>query len=63
MKDFFALGEVVEREYKILKMLDFTSKRKHNSVIVHDEEGSIILLGKGYFGRRLYFEGSRPDPS
>ncbi|KAK7261683.1 hypothetical protein RIF29_28000 [Crotalaria pallida] len=40
-------GQVVEREYKILNILDFTSKRKRMSVIVHDEEGSIILFCKG----------------
>ncbi|KAK7255624.1 hypothetical protein RIF29_29039 [Crotalaria pallida] len=42
-----ASGEVVEREYKLLNLLDFTSKRKRMSVIVRDEEGSIILLCKG----------------
>ncbi|CAL0332437.1 unnamed protein product [Lupinus luteus] len=44
---FAASGQVVEREYKILNLLDFTSKRKRMSVIVHDEEGSIILFCKG----------------
>ncbi|KAK2371243.1 putative phospholipid-transporting ATPase 4 [Trifolium repens] len=42
-----ASGQVVEREYKILNLLDFTSKRKRMSVIVRDEEGNIILLCKG----------------
>ncbi|XP_030525252.1 probable phospholipid-transporting ATPase 4 [Rhodamnia argentea] len=37
----------VEREYKILNLLDFTSKRKRMSVIVRDEEGQILLLCKG----------------
>lgn len=37
----------VEREYKILGLLDFTSKRKRMSVIVQDEEGQIFLLCKG----------------
>ncbi|XP_030490664.2 probable phospholipid-transporting ATPase 4 isoform X1 [Cannabis sativa] len=37
----------VEREYKILSMLDFTSKRKRMSVIVRDEDGQIFLLCKG----------------
>ncbi|EXB29700.1 Putative phospholipid-transporting ATPase 5 [Morus notabilis] len=37
----------VEREYKILGMLDFTSKRKRMSVIVQDEDGQIFLLCKG----------------
>ena len=37
---------MVEGEYKILNMLDFTSKRKYRSVIVRDEEGSNILLCK-----------------
>ncbi|MED6118736.1 putative phospholipid-transporting ATPase 4 [Stylosanthes scabra] len=44
---FSASGEVVEREYKILNLLDFTSKRKRMSVIVRDEEGNIILFCKG----------------
>ncbi|OIW08992.1 hypothetical protein TanjilG_05968 [Lupinus angustifolius] len=44
---FAASGQVVEREYKILNMLDFTSKRKRMSVIVRNEEGSIILFCKG----------------
>ncbi|XP_061371073.1 probable phospholipid-transporting ATPase 4 [Gastrolobium bilobum] len=44
---FSASGQVVEREYKILNLLDFTSKRKRMSVIVRDEEGSIILMCKG----------------
>ncbi|CAJ2661079.1 probable phospholipid-transporting ATPase 4 [Trifolium pratense] len=42
-----ASGQVVEREYKILNLLEFTSKRKRMSVIVRDEEGNIILLCKG----------------
>ncbi|XP_010534920.1 PREDICTED: phospholipid-transporting ATPase 6 [Tarenaya hassleriana] len=37
----------VEREYKILNLLDFTSKRKRMSVIVRDEKGHILLLCKG----------------
>ncbi|KAL2332258.1 hypothetical protein Fmac_019839 [Flemingia macrophylla] len=42
-----ASGQVVQREYKILNLLDFTSKRKRMSVIVRDEDGSIILFCKG----------------
>ncbi|XP_009795171.1 putative phospholipid-transporting ATPase 4 [Nicotiana tabacum] len=37
----------VEREYKVLNLLDFTSKRKRMSVIVRDESGQILLLCKG----------------
>ncbi|KAF8096620.1 hypothetical protein N665_0305s0042 [Sinapis alba] len=37
----------VEREYKVLNVLDFTSKRKRMSVIVRDEKGQIFLLCKG----------------
>ncbi|KAL9235477.1 hypothetical protein vseg_010234 [Gypsophila vaccaria] len=37
----------VEREYKILNLLDFTSKRKRMSVIVRDEDGQILLFCKG----------------
>lgn len=40
-------GQPVEREYKILNVLDFTSKRKRMSVIMQDEEGQILLLCKG----------------
>ncbi|KAK2406442.1 putative phospholipid-transporting ATPase 4 [Trifolium repens] len=42
-----ASGQVVEREYKLLNLLDFTSKRKRMSVIVRDEEGQLFLLCKG----------------
>ncbi|XAR67603.1 Phospholipid-translocating ATPase [Bertholletia excelsa] len=37
----------VEREYKLLNLLDFTSKRKRMSVIVRDENGQIFLFCKG----------------
>ncbi|KAG6425845.1 hypothetical protein SASPL_110050 [Salvia splendens] len=37
----------VEREYKVLNLLDFTSKRKRMSVIVRDENDQILLLCKG----------------
>ncbi|CAL5361204.1 unnamed protein product [Camellia sinensis] len=37
----------IEREYKILNLLDFTSKRKRMSVIIRDEEGQLLLLCKG----------------
>lgn len=40
-------GQPVEREYKILNPLEFSSKRKRMSVIVKDEEGNILLLCKG----------------
>ncbi|GAB2250107.1 hypothetical protein Droror1_Dr00013466 [Drosera rotundifolia] len=40
-------GQPIEREYKILNLLDFTSKRKRMSVIVQDEDGQILLLCKG----------------
>ncbi|KAJ0759614.1 putative P-type phospholipid transporter [Helianthus annuus] len=39
--------EFVEREFKLLNLLDFTSKRKRMSVIVQDETGQILLLCKG----------------
>ncbi|KAL1810608.1 hypothetical protein DCAR_0730319 [Daucus carota subsp. sativus] len=39
--------EIVEREFKILNVLDFTSKRKRMSVIIRDEDGQIFLLCKG----------------
>ncbi|XP_057549813.1 probable phospholipid-transporting ATPase 4 [Amaranthus tricolor] len=40
-------GQPVEREYKILSLLDFTSKRKRMSVIVRDEDDQILLFCKG----------------
>ncbi|KAK2992928.1 hypothetical protein RJ640_008462 [Escallonia rubra] len=39
--------EITEREFKLLNLLDFTSKRKRMSVIVRDEDGEILLLCKG----------------
>ncbi|XP_027336205.1 probable phospholipid-transporting ATPase 4 isoform X2 [Abrus precatorius] len=44
---FSASREVVEREYKLLNLLDFTSKRKRMTVIVRDEEGTLFLFCKG----------------
>ncbi|KAL0341874.1 UNVERIFIED_CONTAM: putative phospholipid-transporting ATPase 4 [Sesamum calycinum] len=35
------------KEYKILNLLDFTSKRKRMSVIIRDENDQILLLCKG----------------
>ncbi|XP_041994278.1 probable phospholipid-transporting ATPase 7 isoform X2 [Salvia splendens] len=40
-------GEPVEREYKVLNLLDFTSKRKRMSVIIRDEDGQIFVFCKG----------------
>nr|GMD33737.1 probable phospholipid-transporting ATPase 4 [Ipomoea batatas] len=37
----------IEREVKLLNLLDFTSKRKRMSAIVQDEDGQILLLCKG----------------
>ncbi|XP_058216266.1 probable phospholipid-transporting ATPase 4 isoform X4 [Rhododendron vialii] len=39
--------EPIERGYKILNLLDFTSKRKRMSVIVQDEDGQLLLFCKG----------------
>ncbi|EPS62728.1 hypothetical protein M569_12061, partial [Genlisea aurea] len=39
--------EPTEREYKVLNLLDFTSKRKRMSIIVRDEDGEILVLCKG----------------
>jgi len=44
---YFGVLFELYREYKILNLLDFTSKRKRMSVIVRDEEGNIILFCKG----------------
>ncbi|KAJ8756013.1 hypothetical protein K2173_024559 [Erythroxylum novogranatense] len=40
-------GQVIEREYKILNLLEFTSKRKRMSVIIQDEDGQIMMFCKG----------------
>ncbi|KAF7135458.1 hypothetical protein RHSIM_Rhsim08G0033000 [Rhododendron simsii] len=37
----------IERVYKILNLLDFTSKRKRMSVIVQDKDGQLFLFCKG----------------
>ncbi|XP_026422131.1 probable phospholipid-transporting ATPase 4 [Papaver somniferum] len=37
----------VEREYKILNLMEFNSKRKRMSVIVRDEDGQLLLFCKG----------------
>ncbi|GKA12944.1 probable phospholipid-transporting ATPase 4 [Tanacetum coccineum] len=39
--------EPIEMEFKLLNILDFTSKRKRMSVIIQDETGQILLLCKG----------------
>ncbi|CAI9114362.1 OLC1v1015070C1 [Oldenlandia corymbosa var. corymbosa] len=44
---YSSVEEPVEREYKVLNMLDFTSKRKRMSVILRDENGQIFLFCKG----------------
>ncbi|KAK3037101.1 hypothetical protein RJ639_029943, partial [Escallonia herrerae] len=40
-------GLEVERKYKLLNLLEFSSSRKRMSVIVSDENGQIFLLCKG----------------
>lgn len=40
-------GRRVERSYKLLSILEFSSSRKRMSVIVRNEEGKILLLSKG----------------
>ncbi|KAF6152261.1 hypothetical protein GIB67_005915 [Kingdonia uniflora] len=37
----------VEREFKVLNLMEFSSKRKRMSVVVQDEDGIILLLCKG----------------
>ncbi|KAF7135532.1 hypothetical protein RHSIM_Rhsim08G0235400 [Rhododendron simsii] len=39
--------EPIKRGYKILNLLDFTSKRKRMSVIAQDEDGQLFLFCKG----------------
>ncbi|OAY72665.1 putative phospholipid-transporting ATPase 9 [Ananas comosus] len=40
-------GHIVERSYRLLNILEFSSARKRMSVIVRDEEGRLLLLSKG----------------
>eukprot|EP00268_Persea_americana_P023564 TRINITY_DN23132_c0_g2_i2.p1 TRINITY_DN23132_c0_g2~~TRINITY_DN23132_c0_g2_i2.p1 ORF type:complete len:977 (+),score=213.52 TRINITY_DN23132_c0_g2_i2:372-3302(+) len=40
-------GVEVDREYKLLNLLEFSSSRKRMSVILSDEQGKIFLLCKG----------------
>jgi len=35
------------REFKVMNLLEFSSKRKRMSVVVRDESGQIFLLCKG----------------
>ncbi|XAR51264.1 Phospholipid-translocating ATPase [Bertholletia excelsa] len=42
-----ASGRKIERLYKLLNVLEFSSSRKRMSVIVRDEEGKLLLLCKG----------------
>ncbi|XVF74379.1 hypothetical protein PTKIN_Ptkin13bG0105800 [Pterospermum kingtungense] len=44
---YSASGQSIDREFKVLNMLEFTSKRKRMTVIVRDEDGQILLLCKG----------------
>ncbi|XP_040380933.1 probable phospholipid-transporting ATPase 4 [Oryza brachyantha] len=37
----------IEREFKVLNLLEFNSKRKRMSVILKDEDGQILLFCKG----------------
>ncbi|XP_059453929.1 putative phospholipid-transporting ATPase 9 [Corylus avellana] len=40
-------GRKLERSYKLLNVLEFSSSRKRMSVIVRNEEGKLLLLCKG----------------
>ncbi|KAK4781401.1 hypothetical protein SAY86_015503 [Trapa natans] len=40
-------GKTVERTYKLLNVLEFSSTRKRMSVIVRNDEGKLLLLTKG----------------
>lgn len=44
---YSSFQDPIEREFKVLNLLDFTSKRKRMSVIVKDDDGQIFLLCKG----------------
>lgn len=42
-----ATGNIVERSYQVLSILEFNSTRKRMSVIVRTEEGKLVLMCKG----------------
>ncbi|KAG8094537.1 hypothetical protein GUJ93_ZPchr0012g21779 [Zizania palustris] len=44
---FTSSNGITEREFKVLNLLEFNSKRKRMSVILRDEDGQILLLCKG----------------
>uniref|UniRef100_A0A0D9WRB7 Phospholipid-transporting ATPase n=1 Tax=Leersia perrieri TaxID=77586 RepID=A0A0D9WRB7_9ORYZ len=46
-ENFTASNGPTEREFKVLNLLEFNSKRKRMSVILKDEDGQILLLCKG----------------
>jgi phospholipid-translocating ATPase len=41
------MREYYFREFKILNLLEFNSKRKRMTVILQDEDGQILLFCKG----------------
>ncbi|KAH1131317.1 hypothetical protein J1N35_002695 [Gossypium stocksii] len=45
--EFDLFGKKVERSYKLLNILEFSSSRKRMSVILQNEEGKLLLLCKG----------------
>ncbi|XP_042482484.1 probable phospholipid-transporting ATPase 4 [Macadamia integrifolia] len=47
VRERYTSAHPVEREFKVLNLLEFNSKRKRMSVIVQDEDGQILLLCKG----------------
>ncbi|GJR38903.1 probable phospholipid-transporting ATPase 4 [Tanacetum coccineum] len=47
VKEIDSSSAEVEREYKLLNLLEFSSSRKRMSVIVRDEVGQIFLFCKG----------------
>ncbi|XP_078432004.1 putative phospholipid-transporting ATPase 5 [Wolffia australiana] len=47
LRERYPSSEPVTREFKVLNILEFSSKRKRMSVILSDEEGQILLLCKG----------------
>ncbi|CAL9082367.1 unnamed protein product [Musa acuminata var. zebrina] len=40
-------GKQIDRTYRLLNILEFSSSRKRMSVIVQDEEGKLLLFSKG----------------
>ncbi|KAG0500444.1 hypothetical protein HPP92_000516 [Vanilla planifolia] len=47
IREMHTSGSTIDREFKILNLLEFNSKRKRMSVVVRNESGEILVMCKG----------------